>query len=90
MIRVENDYQPIIYEQPIYSYIYQNHDQFLLTYYYKTYEQVIKKILEAITEEKPTECSNTNNIYQNIPKETQRPKEKIWTIPRLLESQKCK
>ena len=35
MINVENDYQPIIYEQPIYSHIYQNHDQFLLKY--KTY-----------------------------------------------------
>ena len=51
--------------------------------------KIIEKI-EEITEEKPTECSSTNNIYQNIPKETQLPKEKTWTIPLLLESPKCK
>ena len=33
MINVENDYEPIIYEQPIYYHIYQNPDQFLLNYY---------------------------------------------------------
>ena len=30
MINVEKDYEPIIYEQPMYSHIYQNHDKFLL------------------------------------------------------------
>ena len=50
----------------------------------------IQKIVEEITEEKPTECSNTNNIYQNIPKEPQLQKEKLWTIPLLLESPKSK
>ena len=49
-----------------------------------------KKIVEEITEEKPTECSSTNNIYQNITKEPQVQKEKIWTIPFLLESPKSK
>ena len=33
MINVENDYEPIIYEQPIFSHINQNHDQYLLNYY---------------------------------------------------------
>ena len=47
-------------------------------------------MVEEITEEKPTECSNTNNIYQNIPKEPQLQKEKLWTIPLLLESPKFK
>ena len=28
MINVENDFEPITYEKPIYSHIYQNHDQF--------------------------------------------------------------
>ena len=89
MINVENDYEPIIYEQPIYSHIYQNRDQFLLNLYTrpipsnKTREKIEKKV-EEITEEKPTECSSTNNIYQNIPKEPQLQKEKIWTIPLLL------
>ena len=36
MISVENDYEPIIYEQPIHSHIYQNHDHFLLNYYTRT------------------------------------------------------
>ena len=35
MINVKIDNEPIIYEQPIYSHIYQNHDQFLLNYYTK-------------------------------------------------------
>ena len=41
-------------------------------------------------EEKPTEFSSTNNIYQIIPREPQVQKEKIWTIPLLLESPKSK
>ena len=48
------------------------------------------KTVEEITEENPAECSSTNNIYQRIPKESHLPKEKIWTIPLLLESPKCK
>ena len=92
MIHVENDYEPIIYEQPIYSHIYQNHDQFVLNYFTRPINRnkTKEKIVEEITEEKPTEFSSTNNIYPNIPKEPQLPKEKIWTIPLLLESPKCK
>ena len=91
-LHVENDYEPIIYKQPIYSYIYQNYDQFLLNYFTRPINsnKTIEKIVEEITEEKPTECSSTNNIYQNIPKEPQLQKEKIWTIPLLLENQKGK
>ena len=69
MINVENDYEPIIYEQPIYSPIYQNPDQFLLNYYTrplpinKTKEK-IEKLVEEITEEKPTECSSTNKFIK--------------------------
>ena len=68
MIKVENDYEPIIYEQPIYSHIYQNHDQFLLNDYTRPMsnnksKEKIEKIVEEIAEEKPTECSNTNNIH---------------------------
>ena len=76
-----------IYEQPIYSHIYQNHDQFLLNYYTrpKNSNKAIDKIVEQKSEEKPTECSSTNNIYQNIPKEPQLQKEKIWIIPLLSE-----
>ena len=94
-MNVENDYEPIIYEQPIYSHIYQNHDQFLLNYYTrpipnnKTKEK-IQKIVKEVTEENPTESSNTKNIYQNIPKETLLQNQKIWTVPLILESPKSK
>ena len=78
LIHVEKYYKPIIYEQPIYSQIYQNHDQFLLTYYTKpiSSNKTKEKIIEEKTEEKPTECSNTNDIYQNIPKEPHSPNKK--------------
>ena len=71
MIHVENDYEPIVYEQPIYSHIYQNHDQFLLNYYTRPINtnKTIEKLVEEITEDKPTEYSSTNDIYQNIPKQ---------------------
>ena len=95
MIIVKNDYEPIINEQSIYSHIYQNLDQFILNYYTRpvsnsTTKEKIEKIVEEMKEEKPTECSSTNNIYQNIPKEPQVQKEKLWTIPLLLESPKSK
>ena len=95
MINVENDNEPIIYEKPIYSQVYQNHDQFLLNYYTRpvtnsTTKQKIEKVVEEIKEEKPTECSSTINNHQNIPKETHLQKEKIRTIPLLLESPKSK
>ena len=94
MINIENDYEPIINEQPIYSFIYQNHDQFLLTYYIRPVSngtrEKLEKMVEEIKEEKPTECSSTNYIYQNIPQEPQVQNKKIWTIPLLLERPKSK
>ena len=81
MIDVENDYEPIICEQPMYFHIYQNHDQFLLNYYSKPIIQndnkTLEKLVEEITEEKPTECSSTNKFYQNIPKEPQNKKKNL-------------
>ena len=67
MIHVENDYESIIYEQPIHSHFYQNHAIFLLNFYTRPINKNKTKenIVEEITEEKPVEC------YQNIPKETQ-------------------
>ena len=51
MINFENDFEPIIYEQPIYSHIYQNHDHILLNYYTRpisnnTTKEKIQKIEE--------------------------------------------
>ena len=56
MINVESDYEPNIYEQPIYSDICQNHDQFLLNYYTRPISNNTtkgEKIVEEITEEIP-------------------------------------
>ena len=91
MIHVENDYEPIIYKQPLHSHIHQNHDLFLLSYYTRPLKnnKSIENIVEEVTGKKPVECSSANHIYQNLPKET-KPKEKIWTIPLLLESPKSK
>ena len=49
----------------------------------------IENIVEKVTKDKPVECSSTNHIYQNVPKEPQ-PKEKFWTIPFLLKILKSK
>ena len=59
MINVENDYEPIIYKQPIYPHICQNHDQFFLNYYTRpvsnsTTKEEIEKIVEE-TKEKNTQ-----------------------------------
>ena len=55
--------------------------------------QTTQEVNEINTVIKPnkndeTQCSNTKHIYQNIQKE--QPKEKIWTIPFLLESPRSK
>ena len=95
MIAVENDYEPIIYEQPFSSHIYENQLELLHNYYIKTIQstQTAQETNEINTtnqsnENNKTKCLNTNHIYQNIQKE--QPKEKIWTIAFLLESPRNK
>ena len=96
MITVENDYEPIIYEQPFSPHIYANQLELLHDYYTRHNINKIpntKEVNEINTVTKPDEkdkvqCSSTNHIYQNIQKE--QPREKIWTIPFLLESPKNK
>ena len=95
MITVENDYEPIIYEQPFTSHIYENQLELLHNYYIEPIDttQTTQEVNEINTVIKPnekdkTKCSNTNHIYQNIQKE--QPREKIWTIPFLLESPRNK
>ena len=85
MIHVENDYEPLIYEQPIHSHIYENRTHFLLNHYTRPINsnKIIERIVDEITEKKPV-----NYIYKNIPKKPTR--ERIWTIPLLLESPKSK
>ena len=93
MITVENDNEPIIYEQPFTSHIYDNQLELLHNYYIGSIDntqttQEVNKINTVIKPDKKdeTQCSNTTHIYQNIQK--RQPREKIWTIPFLLESPK--
>ena len=95
MITVENDYEPIIYEQPFTSRIYENQLELLHNYYIEPIKktQTAQEINKINTVNKPdekdkTKCLNTNHIYQNIQKE--QPREKIWKIPFLLESPRNK
>ena len=95
MITVENDYEPIIYEQLFTSHIYENQLELLHNYYIGPSHttQTTQEVKEINTVTKPdkkdeTQCSNTKHIYQNIQKE--QPREKTWTIPFLLESPRNK
>ena len=95
MIAVENDYEPIIYEQLFSSHIYENQLELLHNYYIEPIHstQTAPETNEINTtnqsnENDKTKCLNTNHIYQNIQKE--QPKEKIWTIQFLLESPRNK
>ena len=95
MITVENDYEPIIYEQPFTSHIYENQLELLHNYCIEPIDttqttQEVNKINTVIkpNEKDKTKLSNTNHIYQNIQKEQTR--ENIWTIPFLLESPRNK
>ena len=95
MITVGNDYEPVIYEQPFTSHIYENQLELLHNYYIGPTDttQTTPEVNEINTVIKPdnkseTQCSNTNHIYQNIQKE--QPREKIWTKQFLLESPRNK
>ena len=95
MITVKNDYETILYEQHFTSHIYENQLELLHNYYLEHIDttQTKQEVNEINTVLKPnekdkTKCSNTNHIYQNIQKE--QPREKIWTIPFLLESPRNK
>ena len=95
MITVKNDYEPIIYEQPFTSHIYENQLELLHNYYIEPIDntqttQEVNGINTVIKPDKKdeTQCSNTKQFYQNIQKE--QPREKIWTISFLLESPRKK
>ena len=79
MITVGNDYEPIIYEQPLTS--LENQLELLRNYYIGPIDttQTAQEVIENNTVIKPDEkgkiqCSNTNHIYQNIQKEQPREK----------------
>ena len=86
MIKFENDYENVTYEQPFHSHTYENHLELLLGYHtrHRSNNLPIEQIVDEVTKSQQSEnerlpCSSTNHIYQNILKEP--PKEKIWTIP---------
>ena len=78
MITIKNDYEPIIYEQPFSSHIYENQIELLNNYYKEptnNNSRVNHEVNKINTVTKPdkkdkTQCSNTNHIYQNIKKRT--------------------
>ena len=95
MISVENDYESITYEEPFISLIFENQLELLNNYYLgpnsndtQTTQEVNKINTENLPDKDNIQNSTTNHIYQNIQKE--QPREKIWTIPFLLESPKNK
>ena len=76
MITVENDYEPIIYEQP-HLHIYENQLELLQNYYTRPisnnvpFKQEVNEIHTVIKPEKnELQCSSTNLNYQNIQKTT--------------------
>ena len=66
MITVENDYEPIIYEQPFSSHIYENQSELLQDYYTRpirndvSIEQNVNEINTVVNNEK--QRSSTNHI----------------------------
>ena len=77
MIKVENDYESVIYEQPFPSHIYENQSEFLQNYYTTpinstptTQETNEINTTDQTNKNTKTKCLNTNHIYQNIQKET--------------------
>ena len=95
MITVENDYESVTYEEPFSSHVYENQIELLNNYYLgpnNNPTQINQKAHKIDTENSfnKNEIKNltTNHIYQNVQREP--PREKIWTIPFLLESPRSK
>ena len=82
MITAENDYEPIISEQPFTSHIYENQLELLHNYYTTPnsnivpVDQEVNRINNVIKPEKGgVQISNINHIYLKIQKE--QPREKM-------------
>ena len=78
MLQIENKY-----ETPIESNYYQNNN-----IYFQNSDNT--QNINDYTDQALTGSSSTNNKYQNTTNKVQLPKEKIWTVPLLLESSKRK
>ena len=95
MITVDNDYESITYEEPFSSHIYEIQLELLYNYYLgpnnnntQTTQELHRTQTEKSFDKDKAKNLTTNHTYQNIQKE--QPREKIWTIPFLLESPKNK
>ena len=71
MITVENNNEPIIYEQPLHSHIYENQLELLQDYYTRPISnsvpvtQEVNEINTIIKPEKDeVQCSSTNHFYE--------------------------
>ena len=92
MIEVENDYETIKYEQPFSSHINENQLELLHDYYTRPINnnsQITQEVNEINTvtnlKEKTKYNARTQIMFIKTFKKKQ-PREKIWTIPFLLES----
>ena len=66
MIEVENDYEPVIYEQPFHSHIYANQFELLLDYYNRPTSNnipLVKEIKEINTVNTETNLKKTKTKY---------------------------
>ena len=75
MITVENDYEPIIYEQAFTPHIYENQLELRHNYFIGPIDTIqttqdVNGINTVIKPDKKdeTQCSNTKHTYQNIQK----------------------
>ena len=91
MITVENDYEPIIYEQPFTSHIYENQLELLHNYYIEPIDntQTTQEVNGINTVIKPDKKDKHKTYLSKYTKKEQ-PTEKIWTIPFLLKSTRNK
>ena len=70
MITVENDYEPIVYEQPFSSHIYENLSELLQDYYTRPIrndvlvEQNKNEINTVVNNEKQRSSTNHTKIYK--------------------------
>ena len=96
MITVENDYEPIIYEQPFSSHIYKKQLGFLHNYYttpINNNTQPIQEVNEINTVIKPDKKKRSTMLKHDtyLSKHTKKqPITKIWTIPLHLGSPRSK
>ena len=82
MIKIENDYETVTYEQPFHSHIYENNLELILNYHTrprsnnKPIEHIVNEVTTSQQSEKvQTPCSSTNyHLYQKIPKNHQKKK----------------